>query len=285
MDRRRFMPRAEGLDSRILLSGAHAPQNVPVSNLHQKTVRIENLGKVLNSLQSGLVTPSDIVKPLQADLKALVGRLKPANTNALVAAELQYRGVISTASISQESAAALRSTFKTAVESTQAPQNITDDLVANMDRLVQFDSTQSNPSLLAASSYAVILQTVLGVGRPIRTPPAPTLSPTDDSTPKGDHATTVTQPHLVGTYDTSSTIQLLDDNYQVIGTSSVTATGSYSVAPSSPLSLGKHKLRIRAIDANGDNSPPSRPLILTIKAPRVVKAKLSTTTPAGPLGL
>ena len=285
MDRRRFSPRAEGLDDRVLLSGMHAPTSAPVANLHQKTVRIDNLGKVLDSLQPNLVVPKEIVGPIQLDLKGLVGKLNPANSNALVAVELQFRGVIDQASISTEDVAALNSTFVSAIESTGAPQAITDDLQANMTKLVQFDSTQSNPAILAANDYAVVLQTVLGVGRPIRTPTAPSLSPTDDSGPKGDHATTVTQPHFVGHYDTGSTVQLLDENYDVIATGTVTAAGAYSLAPATPLSYGKHVIRVQAIDANGDHSKPGLPFTINIKAPRHPATTSAAGTSGGSLGL
>lgn len=284
MDRRRFLPSADALEARMVLSGLNH-SSVPLANLHQKTVRIENLGKVLNSLQPHRVVPTDIVAAIQTDLRAIVGRLDPASPALLTAAERQFRSTLATASISTADAAGLRDTFRNAIQSTGAPKTTLDDLVANTDKLVQLDSTGRNPSLLAANDYAVVLQTVLGVGRPIQKPGAPKLSPTDDTGIKGDHKTTVTQPHLVGAYDAGSTIHLLDETGQVIGTTTATATGSYSVAPTSPLSVGRHALRVSAIDVNGDPSPPSLPVTVIIYASRVRTQVTTPGAPGGPLGL
>jgi hypothetical protein len=286
MDRRRFSPSPERLDSRVLLSGgAQTPQNVPVANFHQKTVKIERLPNALESLQPGRVVPKDVVSGIQADLRAVVGRLNAAPTAALTSAQLQFRSTLANASISTEDAAALRATFRKAIEGTGAPQAVVDDLVSNMDRLTKVDSMGRDPARLIANDYSLILQTVLGVGRPIRKPTIPSLSPADDNGAKGDHATTVTQPRLVGAYDSATTIQLLDETDHVIGTATVGSTGQYSVAPAAPLSIGKHSLRVRAFDANGDSSPPSRAITITIKAPKVaVKLVTTTGTPSGPLG-
>ena len=284
MDRRRFSPSADALDTRLLLSLFHH-STVPLANVHQKTVKIERLGKVLDTLQPGRIVPTDIVAPLQADLRAVVGRLQPAAPATLTAAEEQFRSAVANASISVPDAAGLRATFQNAIQSTGASPAIVSDLVANTDKLMALDSTKSNPSVLAANDYAVLLQTVLGVGRPIQTPVAPKLSPTDDTGIKGDHKTTVATPHLVGTSDAGNVIQLLDENYGVIGTTAATATGAYSVEPVLPLSVGRHILRINAIDANGDPSPPSRPVTIIIYAPRVRQPKVTSGTPAGPLGL
>jgi Bacterial Ig-like domain len=279
MDRRRFSPSTDALDARVLLS------TVPLANLHQKTVRIERLGVVLESLQPGRVIPKDVITAIQTDLRDIVGRLSPAAPATLNAADAQFRSTLQNASVSVEAAAGLRATFTNAIQTTGAPQSVIDDLAANTDKLVQLDTNSANPAILAANDYALLLQTVLGVGRPIQTPAAPKLSPTDDSGVKGDHKTTVATPHLVGTYDTDTTIQLLDENYNVLGTAATTTTGAYSVAPVLPLSVGKHTLRVNAIDANGDPSAPSLPINIVIYAPRVRHQATTTITPGGPLGL
>ena len=266
MDRRRFVPTAQGLDPRVLLSTAS-----PKANLHQKTIHIENLPAALASIQPGRVVPKEIVTRLQTDLLALVGKLLPPPQATLRAATAQYKAVLADASVSVEDAAGLRATFRNALEGAAAPQATVDSLVATMDQLIQVDSTGKSPTELAANDYAFVLQTALGVGRPIRPPGAPTLAPGDNDGPKNDRATTVVQPHLTGRYDTSSTIQLLDESNTVIGAATVQKSGQYSVAPIAPLSVGKHTLRVRAFDFNGNSSPPGRTITITINPPRAAK--------------
>ncbi len=286
MDRRRFAPSAERLDTRLLLSSATQPTSVPVANLQQKTLRIERLPNYLESLQPGRVLPKDTVAALQKDLLSIVGRLNRPPSQTLTAANLQYRTTLSHASLSAADAAALNATFVQVITAAGMDQRAIQNFTTNMKSLAQNDTFGSNPAMLATNDYAMMLQVILGVGRPIRTPAAPKLSPADDSSPKGDHKTTVAQPHFVGNYDLQTTIQLLDENNQVIGQAAVTATGAYSVAPSAPLSVGSHTFRVRAFDPNNDFSAPSNPLTVTIKAPPVPKhAHLTTiSTPKGPLG-
>ncbi|MDB5349415.1 MAG: hypothetical protein JWN86_662 [Planctomycetota bacterium] len=273
MDRRRFTPSAERLDARLLLSSAKRPTNVPAANLQQKTLRIERLPAYLESLQPGRTLPMDTVTAIQNDLRAIVGKLNRPPEETLVAVNLQYRSTISHASLTVEDAAALNATFVRVITDTGMDPVTVQHFKANMTTLAQADSFGPNPALVATNDYALILQTVLGVGRPIRTPAAPRLSPSDDSAPKGDHKTTVTQPHLIGTYDSATTMQLIDENNQVLGQVAVTSTGQYSVAPSSPLSVGTHTLRVRAFDANNDFSAPSNSITITIKAPPIPRQR------------
>lgn len=281
--RRRFSPSAEGLESRQLLSGAKRPTNIPAATVQQKASRIDKLPKYLQSLQPGRFIPSEIVTSLQNDLFLIVGKLDRPSTASLEAANRQYRSTIANASISREDAAGLRATFVAVLESANAPAQAVEALANDLDRLIQVDSTGRTPALLAANDHALILQTALGVGRPIRTPAAPTLSPADDTGPKGDRTTTVARPRLVGRYDPGTTIQLLDENNQVLGTAEVAANGQYNVAPVAPLTLGKHSLRVRAFDSLNNFSEPSRAVTINIKAPPVAKPK--SATPRGPLSL
>ncbi len=87
----------------------------------------------------------------------------------------------------------------------------------------------------------------------------------------------------MGRYDAENTIQLIDQNGNILGTAPVTASGSYTVQPSAPLAPGKYHLRVRAIDPNGDKSPLSPQYILVILPTRHITAK--SAAPGGPLSL
>lgn len=279
MDRRRFSPSAEGLDVRLLLSTKTT--TVPAANLQQKTLRIERLPVYLDSNQPGRALPADTVTALQDDIRSIVGKLNRPPSYDLVATNNVYRSVDATASISIEDASGLSSTFTTTLQDTGMSPALVAKFQGDMNALAQFDSTNRDPAQLAAADYALILQTTLAVGRPIRTPAAPTLSSVDDTKPTGDHKTTVVQPHLVGHYDAENTVQLIDQNGNILGTAPVAANGEYSVQPTSPMAPGKYHLRIRAIDPNGDMSRLSPQYILVILPTRHVTAK--SATPGGPL--
>ena len=269
MDRRRrqFSPSAEGLENRQLLSTTKATVSVASSSAKQTQNRIEKLPNYLYSLQPGRYIPPSLITALQNDLYSIVGKLTKPASATLTAANLQYRTTTSHASISVQDAAALRATFVNALKSANAPAASIASFTANMDTLVQVDSTSVEPAQLASNDYALILQTALQVGRPLRTPAAPALSPSSNTGSTSDKTTSVTQPKLVGRYDTGTTIQLLNESGQVIGNANVQSNGQYNVKPVFPLAIGKYKLTVRAYDSLNNMSKPSKPITLTIVAP------------------
>ena len=95
-------------------------------------------------------------------------------------------------------------------------------------------------------------------------PSTPILDPADDSGAKGDGITDVNLPRLTGTAAAGLTIQLLNASGAVIGSTVATASGTYSVAPSSQIPDGLDVMSVRAIDAAGNVSPASGTIALTI---------------------
>lgn len=196
---------------------------------------------------------------------------------------LQFRSVESEATVSVQGAAALRSTFGTALSQAGASPTQVTNLQNDMDGLVDLDSNAQSPTLVAANDYALILQTALGVGRPIRTPSVPSLSQADDTGIKGDHITSVLQPHLVGTYDPSTTMSIIDQSGNVLGSAAVATNGQYSVQFAKPLTDGTYFVRVQATDQNGDTSLPSRVVKIIIRTPvtpasKAAAAVIATTT-------
>jgi hypothetical protein len=107
---------------------------------------------------------------------------------------------------------------------------------------------------------------------PPATPSNPALLPADDSGVKGDGITNVKQPHFTGTAPVGTTVQLINSAGTVLGSATVTASGSYTVAPASPLADGVSSLHTQDIDVAGNLSASSGTLGLTI----------DTTAPAAP---
>ena len=93
------------------------------------------------------------------------------------------------------------------------------------------------------------------------TPPAApsvlAIAAGDDSGKGGDGLTNVTSPHLIGTAEPGSTVQLVGPG-GVIGSTVASSAGSFSVAPTSALADGPIVVQARAIDAAG-NVGPARP--------------------------
>ena len=281
MDRRRFAPSAEGLEDRGLLStilgttSTQRPHNVPVSYL-TKTDRIKNLPYFLEQYHQDRAIPHVITAGIQADLTAIRGKLHDPSSIKLNEFNQAERQAIPTASLSTASSLGLQHTFDTALESAGATATQINSLQADMNRLVQVDSTQQNPTFVAANDYAVILEVALGVGRPIHTPATPHLAVVQRAHPKNPSLTNVRQPEIVGTYDANSTITLIDNAGDILGATTVPASGKYVVQPTQILSNGTYTFRVIASDPGGDYSMPSAPVTIIIGSPNA--------HPQGPLG-
>ncbi|HEX8200422.1 MAG TPA: Ig-like domain-containing protein [Isosphaeraceae bacterium] len=290
MDRRqrRFIPSPEGLEGRALLSvfGSQAPKN-PASTvsptIQQRSQRIERLPFFLQGFESRRSLPDDVVARLQRDLREIEGRLHNAAEPAVQDFNLELRRVGANASLSPADALALNRAFGRVLESAGATPRAVAALQADLNDLTHADANDVRPVILATNDYALILQTALGIGRPIRRPAAPRLAPGDDTGPKGDRTTSVRQPQLIGSYDPGAVIQILDEAGTVIGSGAVGTNGRYSVPITTTLADGTHALRVRAT-ASDHFSEPSAPLnlIVNIRTPRT---STRDAVPGGPLAL
>ncbi len=95
-------------------------------------------------------------------------------------------------------------------------------------------------------------------------PSTPVLNPADDSGTKGDNITNVNLPRLTGTAVAGQTVQLLNAGGIVIGSTLATASGTYSITPSTQLANGLNVLSVSAVDATGNVGPASGTITLTI---------------------
>lgn len=248
-------------------------------NNQQKTLRIDRVPFYLEQIQPGRFLPKETTDSLKADLSAIKGHLHNPPSATLDAVNLQLRATLSHPSVSQEKAKGLVVTFGKALGGAGATPDQVAHLQDDLTSLIQVDSVSINPSSLAANDTSLILQTALAVGRPIRQPQRPTLVANDDTGTKGDYVTANPQPRLTGSYDPQTTMQIIDTAGNVLGQAAVPPSGVYTVGFDQPLSLGKHTIQVRAFDANGDFSIPSKAFNLTIVAPRAPKP--AATTDAG----
>jgi hypothetical protein len=270
MDRRRFVPRADRLEGRDLLSlfGGSARLTNPGANLTIiKNVRIERLPGFLERLQIGRSIPPDVVAALQNDLRAIESRLHPPPSPVLGQFNDSLRSTIPHASLTSDNAAALDRDFGDVLSASGATPDVTAQFQSDMRDLARVDANGRNPGILAANDYALLAQMTQGIGTPIRTPAAPRLALADSLRPLASHTTSKTQPRLIGTYDAGTTIQIIDDAGTVLGSEVVPTTGRYVVTISTPLAPGSYTVRAKAVNPNGNVSLPSAPYTFSVVVP------------------
>ena len=95
------------------------------------------------------------------------------------------------------------------------------------------------------------------------TPAAPSLLSADDSGALGDGITNVTQPRFTGTTIPNTTVQLIVSNV-VIGTTTSSANGFYTVKPTNPITNLISSLRVQAVDVAGNVSAQSLSFVLYV---------------------
>ena len=97
-------------------------------------------------------------------------------------------------------------------------------------------------------------------------PPAPTnlaLAPASDSGVLGDNTTDVALPTFTGTGEVGDTVALLDGGTS-IGTGTVDNSGTWSIAATTPLTLGANAITAIETNSAGNTSAPSSTLNVTL---------------------
>lgn len=291
MDRRRFVPSPDGLEGRALLSvfgSSNATAQVSTAQVpvtfHQKEMRIEHLPFYLDQLQPGRFLPQDTIRKLQDDLLSIAGRLHRPNPKTLEVFNETIRDVSANASLSRSDARVLSRAFQAVVGDTGATAQQVANLTEDMNALAQASAQSPEPVYLTTNDYSLVLQTILGVGRPIQRPTAPQISLQDGArVSAGIGKTTNSQPTLVGTYGAGASVgafagspgggfnsngvvmQIVDDTGNLYGQAPVDASnGNYRVTLDRPLSSGVYRLHAVAVDAQGHQSQPSPVYLLKV---------------------
>ncbi len=307
MDRRRFVPSAEGLEGRALQAGLFggvgvapvAPATTVPETYALKEKRIERIPLYLEEIRSGRYLPAATISALENDLTAIAARLHAASPPTLTAFNTALRNVMPSSSLSIPDAKRLNNAFGNAVASTGAtPQEVT-NLKNDMNALAKVDANSPQSVFLATNDYTLILETLLAVGRPIRKPSVPQLA-TGDGTRVNEYVgvTTHHQPTFVGRYDAFATVQIIDGTGKVYGQAPVTkygptetngvanATGYYRLTLDQPLPDGLYTFFARAVDDLGhvsNLSPAFKLKVITL--PRDQTAAEILVPPGGPLGV
>ena len=286
MDRRRFIPKPEGLEGRALLSNLFGSsgtsntqrtiQNIP-ETWTEKTNRVAHLGFYLQQVDPASPLPSAALASVQSSLTPIIGQLHAANSELLNNFNLTLRKAYPHVSLSQSDAAQLNNTFGNVLTSAGATPDQTKALKASMNLLAQGASNSTQPVVVASNEYAIVLQIGLGIGKPIQTPPRTRLATsngTELSNGTGG-STPLPEPKFVGTYlagnkfAVGTTIQIVDSNGVVHSSGVTTKLGNYEAATTKPYEVGTYKLYARAVDAEGHMSLLSTPYLLKVYPKRV----------------
>jgi hypothetical protein len=305
MDRRRFVPSAEGLEGRALLAtslfGTKPPGSNPISEVPATFVlkehRVAQLPHYMEGIRSGRFLPPATIKKLQADLLAVTTKLHAPGSAVLDGFNSRLRAVVSKISLSADAARGLNFSFNQVVKAAGGTPEAVANLSDDMNALARNDSNSPQPVFLATNDYTMVLQTILGIGRPIRRPESAQLAARNGKRlGRNFGVTPKDQPTVVGTYDAFAQIQVVNAHGDVFGTGFVEKTGAtqsngvaeangkYAVTINRPLSNGVHTFFIRAIDPYGNLSHPSPPFKIRVNT-HLAHHTSTKAVPGGPLAV
>ena len=312
MDRRRYVPSAEGLEGRALLASSifsfskanNNPADTVPMTFVLKSHRVERLPHFMELIRNNRFLPVATIKELQANLLAVatkthapgvVGEVKNGFA-VLDAFNARLRDINPQVSLSAEDINELNTSFTNVLTAAGATPEAIANLESDVTALAKNDSQGPQPVFLATNDYTLVLQTILGIGRPIRRPGSAQLAagngkrvgPNFGVAPKD-------QPTVVGTYDAYAQVQVIDNAGNVFGSSFVKRTGAtqesgeaqsngkYAVTFNQPLSNGIHTFFIRTIDQYGNMSHPSPPFKIKINTDLIHTKTAANAVPGGPL--
>lgn len=179
--RRRFVPRLDGLEVRELMAAggakAAAAAVAPVTAVKTPAwlQRIENLPKLLASVNASRHVPPELITALQQDLLAIAMRLKAPPSWALSQFNRQLRATLPHATAQPQNIAGLNYQFGLVLLKSQAPVDVINKFQKDMLALAAIDSGQSNPAQTVAGDYGTLMQMSMGAG--LARPPAAKPTP------------------------------------------------------------------------------------------------------------
>jgi hypothetical protein len=278
MDRRRFTPSAEGLEGRALLSlfgtnTANRNLTVSIQNLPDtfklKAQRIAHLPYYLKQFDTQRFLSPETMHQLQYDLYQVAGNLHAPTTKVVDNFNHELRVAYPDKTLSPRNAMLLNRSFGSVLSFAGATPQETASLQRDLNQMALVDSLGREPTSLASNDYALVLETALAIGKPIKTPDNPTLAVADGKTVNNNRLglTHDHNPTLVGTYlvgaatlkgGASTSMQIIDNNSDILGTTVITTTtGVYKVKLTTTLPNGTYDLHARAADNTGHFSLPS----------------------------
>ncbi len=281
MDRRRFIPGAESLEGRKLLTvpaytspslnslfgfQLYSQLYLPIT-YQQKSLRIDRLPFYL-----GQITPNNRYLPvaetsqIQKGLYNLMDSISKPPTSALNHYNYELRKIVSKQSLNSSDIHLLNYAFTAVMRATKAPAESITELNSALFRLVsQIDTASAQPVTLASNDYTLVLQTALGVGRPMPPPSLPRIAKNEGLQANLHHIKTpLKHPSLVGSYHYHTVMQLVSPSGVVYGEANVNKNNNFRDRVEPALPVGVYKFQLRAVDTVGHVSRYSYPFYVKV---------------------
>ncbi len=273
--RRRFMPSHDSLELRALnavnltnIFGAQVTSNlnIPIT-YEQKAMRIIRLPYYLDQIsEHGRFLPKAEIKQIQNSLFAMLDTIKKPPSEAINNYNYQLRHVVSQQSLSPDDIKRLDYSFGAVLSAAKTPQGSINGLQSALYTLTsQVDTASVLPVNLATNDYSLVLQTALGIGRPMPPPIVPRIKKNNGLMAGVNHMKTpLARPRLAGTYHFHTFIRVVTPDGEIVGAERVKKDNNYTVQIVVPQTVGIHEFRLQAVDDVGNVSKLSRPIFIKV---------------------
>lgn len=279
MDRRRYVPAAEGLEVRTLQTGnnfslfgagATLTQNLPIT-FAQKELRIQKMPTNLRKLGPNRSLPPVTINQIQLGLNEIMSQMNVASPYGLTKYNLEMRNIVFNTSLSASDVTTLNRMFTSNLVAAHAPNPGLTNVSSGVNTLVsQIDTASINPVFLATNDNAYILQLALVLGQQMPAPQVPSITKgTGHQVNTRVAVTPLYAPVYTGTYVYGTTIDMVNvKTGAVIGSAIVGQNGRYALHITTPLAVGKYHLAVRAVDEVGHVGHASRVFGLQVVPPK-----------------
>jgi hypothetical protein len=275
MDRRRFMPAYEGLETRALQTAIGVNNifgfqvtsnlNVPIT-YQQKSLRIQHLPYFMEKIHPGRFLPKAQIQEIQTALFNMVNSISKPFPKALNNFNYALRPIVSKQSLTGQDIHVLNHGVAAVLHAAHTPTASIAGISNALQTLIsQVDTASVTPVYLATNDATLVLQTALAIGRPMPPPALPRIKRNNGIQAGPQHIKTpLERPILVGSYHYHTLIQIVTPAGVVVGQANVQRNNDYRVQITTPQSIGVHEFQARALDSVGHVSRLSKPFLIKV---------------------
>lgn len=273
LDRRRFVPSTEGLESRELQAALNTlfgiqvatNLNVPIT-YQQKSKRIEHLPYYLEKIIPGRYLPQAEIAEIQQGLYNMMDGITKPPPDALNNFNYALRSVVNKQSLTAGDIHLLNHGVSAVLTSAHTPEASISLIAGGLFNLTsQVDTASVQPGFLGSNDNTLVLQTALAIGRPMPPPQLPRIAKNNGIQAGNQHIKTpLARPTLTGTYHFHTVIQVVTPAGIVVGQENVHRNNDYKVQITTPQTVGVHEFRLQALDDVGHVSRIGPPFLIKV---------------------